>query len=295
MKHKQDWLIEKVTSLDDEAFIEVVGAISERSVAYEDKPNDEIVHISEVESIDGNWISTGYSTLDEKIRGLGEGHVILIGGETSNGKSALATNIAVNVSRNNSVLFITLEMVQHELKKRIELCNGGTVDGLDISMQKQFRITYKDLEPLFKRAKENKDIKLVVLDYLQYLGRGMTLDEVSRMSKEIKTLALDHQMPIIVIVSLRKNESGKNKRKWTEIEIEDLMGTASIGYDCDTAIIASRKDLDNEFDPDHLYVKVLKTRNSAIDYHDRYIELDWKATKITENWTVPVKNAIDNV
>ena len=288
------WLIDRAKSLDDEAFVEFVGELTERSVDFEEKPNDEIIHISEVESTEGKWISTGYSTIDDKIRGLGQGHVILIGGETSNGKSALATNIAVNVSKKESVLFITLEMVQHELKKRIELCNNGTVDGLDISMQKQFRITYKDLKPLFERAKATKDIKLVVLDYLQYLGRGMTLDEVSRMSKEIKTLALDFQIPVIVIVSLRKNEAGKNKRKWTEIEIEDLMGTASIGYDCDTAIIASRKDLENQFDPDHIYVKVLKTRNSAIDYHDRYIELDWKETKITEDWSIPVKKAIDN-
>lgn len=282
------YLIDRMRELDDDSFIEIAEAITERSADTEQIRYDDLVHISELEEYQEQWISTGYSTIDDKIRGLANGHVVLIGGETSNGKSALATNIAVNVSKRMPVLYITLEMLHHELKKRIELCNDGTVDNLDMIFQKEYRITYKDVEPIILKAKNMGDIKLVVLDYLQYLGRGMTLDEVARMSKEIKSLALKHEIPMIVIVSLRKSEAGKNKRKWTEIEIEDLMGTASIGYDCDTALVVSRKDLDNEFDPDHVFVKVLKTRNTKLDYHDRYIQLDWKDTKIIEDWTIPV-------
>lgn len=281
------YLIDRMRELDDDSFIEIAEAITERSADTEVIRYDDLVHISELEEYQEQWISTGYSTIDDKIRGLANGHVVLIGGETSNGKSALATNIAVNVSKRMPVLYITLEMLHHELKKRIELCNDGTVDNLDMIFQKEYRITYKDVEPIILKAKNMGDIKLVVLDYLQYLGRGMTLDEVARMSKEIKSLALKHEIPMIVIVSLRKSEAGKNKRKWTEIEIEDLMGTASIGYDCDTALVVSRKDLDNEFDPDHVFVKVLKTRNTKLDYHDRYIQLDWKDTKIIEDWTIP--------
>ena len=284
---KTKYLIDRMRELDDDSFIEIVESITDRSAETEIKKNDDLIHLSEIEDPDINWISTGYTTLDDKIRGLAGGHVVLIGGETSNGKSALATNIAVNISRQMPVLYITLEMLHHELKKRIELCNNGTVDGLDMIFQKDFRITYKDVEPIILKAKAMGEIKVVVLDYLQYLGRGMTLDEVARMSKEIKSLALKYQVPMIVIVSLRKSEAGKNKRKWTEIEIEDLMGTASIGYDCDTALVVSRKDLDNEFDPDKVFIKVLKTRNTKLDYHDRYIQLEWKETKIIEDWTVP--------
>ena len=284
---KTKYLIDRMRELDDDSFIEIVESITDRSAETEIKKNDDLIHLSEIEDPDINWISTGYTTLDDKIRGLAGGHVVLIGGETSNGKSALATNIAVNISRRMPVLYITLEMLHHELKKRIELCNNGTVDGLDMIFQKDFRITYKEVEPIILKAKAMGEIKVVVLDYLQYLGRGMTLDEVARMSKEIKSLALKYQVPMIVIVSLRKSEAGKNKRKWTEIEIEDLMGTASIGYDCDTALVVSRKDLDNEFDPDKVFIKVLKTRNTKLDYHDRYIQLEWKETKIIEDWTVP--------
>lgn len=272
--------------LEDESLVEGLGYLTEKvaGTSIDNEENEELIHITEVSDKETELISTGYTMLDKKIGGLGAGHVILIGGETSNGKSALATNIAVNVAKNMGVLFITLEMQDVELKKRLKLANNGTIDDLDILLQKKFRITYKDINGIIKNAKEMGDIKLVVLDYLQYLGRGMSMQEVAVMSKEIKTLALTHNLPLMVIVSLRKSEGGKAKRQWTEIEIEDFMGTGSIGYDCDTALIASRKNLANEFDPDHIYVKVLKTRNHALDYTDRYIEFLWNETRITEEW-----------
>jgi replicative DNA helicase len=148
--------------------------------------------------------------------------------------------------------------------------------------QGEFRVSIKDIEPLFLRAKQEGEIELVVLDYMQYLGRGMSLEEVARMSKELKSLAQRYEVPFIVIVSLRKSEGGKSKRKWTDIEIEDLMGTGSIGYDCDVAMIASRKSLDNEFASHSMWVKVLKTRNAELDYDNRYVQFDWDRTKITE-------------
>ena len=279
-----DWLTKRVLEQDDETLINLVGEISDIISDTEPEVNDELVHITEITDEDTPLISTGYSTLDKKIGGLGNGHVILIGGETSNGKSALATNIAINVAKQQGVLFITLEMQAKELKNRMMLANNGTVDDLDIILQKKFRISYKDINGIIQNAKEQGEIKMVVLDYLQYLGRGMSLQEVSVMSKEIKTLALTYDIPLLVIVSLRKSEGGKLKRHWTDIEIEDFMGTGSIGYDCDTAMIASRKGLDNEFDPEHIHIKVLKTRNHALDYNDRYVMLNWDKTKIWEDW-----------
>lgn len=272
--------------LEDESIPEAIGILTERlaGTTIDREENEELIHIAEVSDETVELISTGYSALDKKIGGLGNGHVILIGGETSQGKSALATNIAINVAKNVGVLFITLEMQAVELKNRIKLANNGTVDDLDILLQKKFRITYKDVNGIIVNAKKMGDVKLVVLDYLQYLGRGMSLQEVSVMSKEIKTLALTHNIPLMVIVSLRKSEGGKSKRQWTDIEIEDFMGTGSIGYDCDTAMIASRKSLTGEYDPEHIYIKVLKTRNHALDYNERYIELLWNNTKISEEW-----------
>lgn len=215
------------------------------------------------------------------IGGLKPGEVILIGGETNNGKSALAQNIAVNVSLQHTVLFITLEMQKTEAGSRLKHMNGGTLDGLDILFQTEYQIDYRHLETLFKNGVDG-GAKLVVLDYLQYLGRGMTLEEVAKMSKLLKALALKYSLPFIVIVSLRKSDGGKFKRKWIDIEVEDLMGTSAIGYDADIAMVASRKNLENEFDTDKFYVKVIKSRNMPLDYDNRFLQFKWDNTRITE-------------
>lgn len=299
MARKTDYWKKRLALEDDETIKEIEEAVLERGTdIVEDQPRSEVVHITELEDAIkqeyDDWgkvkgLRTGLPSLDEKLGGMGQGHVILIGGETSNGKSALAANIAVNVSRTEPVLFISLEMRIEEIGARIMHINKGTLDGLNLIFQQEHRLTYRDIKPLILRAIELGEIKLVVLDYLQYLGRGMTEKEVAIMSKEIKTLALEFAIPFIVIVSLRKSEGGKNKRKWTEIEIEDYMGTGAIGYDCDAAFIASRKNMDNEFDDDHIWVKILKTRNAKLDYNNRYLFFDWDQTRITEDWTEPIQ------
>lgn len=293
---KKDYLINQLRALDDTDFIDVIDELTELSVNVDFKPNDDIIHLTqlqdEVTEIYQNWgkvtgLLTGFKSIDNKIGGLGKGHVILIGGETSNGKSALATNIAVNVAKHHGVLYITLEMLQNELGARIMHVNNGRIDNLDIMFQSDYRIDYKDIDPTIKKAKEVGKIELVVLDYMQYLGRGMKLEEVAKMSKEFKSLALKYQIPFIIIVSLRKAEQGKGKRKWFDIEIEEFMGTGSIGYDCDTAMIASRKNEENEFDETGIWIKILKTRNTKLDYNNRIFRLDWDKTKISETDWIP--------
>jgi len=229
---KNEFLVNRLLNLDDEAFVDVLAKIGERSAVVETEIHDELIHITEIkdeiDEVHASWgklsgLSTGLPSLDKKIGGLRKGEVILIGGETASGKSALATNIAVNVSRNYPILFITLEMLQAEIGSRIKFINNETLDDLDIVFQKEYRIDYRDLKPILDKAHELQEPALVILDYMQYLGRGMTLEEVAKMSKEFKSLALKYQIPFIVIVSIRKGNV-MMKRKWTEIEIEDFMG-----------------------------------------------------------------------
>lgn len=226
-------------------------------------------------------LSTGYPTLDAKIGGLKPGEIILVGGETNNGKSALVQNIAVNVSKAYKVAFITLEMLKTEAGSRLKHMNNGKLEGMDIDFQTEYQIDYRHLRPLFENAVAG-GAAIVILDYLQYLGRGMTLDEVAKMSRMMKGLALEFQLPFVVIVSLRKSDGGKFKRKWTEIETEDLMGTSAIGYDADIALVASRRNLENEFESDKFFVKVIKARNMDLNYDDRFLAFNWDKTRITE-------------
>lgn len=236
----------------------------------------------EIEEAIKNWgkvggISTGLPSLDATIGGLRKGQTLLIAGESNNGKSALAAQIAVNVSKQSKVGYISLEMLPGDNGARINHMNGGSLDGLDIYFQSTTDIDYKHLDPLFKQAKE-QGFELMMLDYLQFLGRDLSQDEVAKMSKTIKKVAIKYQLPFIVIVSLRKGQ----QRKWTDITLDDLMGTSAIGYDSDNTIVVSRQDLDNNYDEDHVYIKVLKLRNMKKTKDNQYLVYDWNDTRVTE-------------
>jgi replicative DNA helicase len=292
---KYDWIKEKIQNIDDdEALMEVAETITDKIAGKdEEAPKTGIVHITElddelaqVRAERGKFkgVGTGYTALDNKMGGFTKGGVVLIGGETSNGKSALATNMAIRQARSCPVLYISLEMTQREMLDRIDFMTEGKTD-IDLMFQQTFDISYKELDSLIANAIEQGAVRIVYIDYLQYLGRGMDEREVAKMSLKIKKLALKHNITMAVIVSLRKGDAGKNKRKWTDIENDDLMGTAAIAYDADTIVIASRRDQENDFDDDHIYVKILKARNTKLDYHDRYVQLKWDRTRITEEWS----------
>lgn len=290
VEHQAKSVIKNLSDLEPEILEDIsIGAEVELS-SREANAKGQLTHITEIagdiDKASKLWgkvsgISTGYPSLDAMIGGLKKGELLLVGGETNNGKSALAQNIAVNVAKEHGVLFITLEMLMTEAGSRIRHMNGGTVDNLDLMFQSEYQIDYRHIDALFESGIDN-GVELVILDYLQYLGRGMTLDEVAKMSKLMKALALKHEIPFMVIVSLRKGEGGKFKRKWTDIEVEDLMGTSAIGYDADIAMVASRKNLENEYEGDRFFVKVIKSRNMPLDYNNRFLTFQWENTRITE-------------
>lgn len=289
-EHRAKGVLKSLSDLEPETLEDIsIGAEEELSKRESDEKG-QLTHIAdieeEIEKASKTWgkvsgISTGYPSLDAMIGGLKKGELLLIGGETNNGKSALAQNIAVNVAKERGVLYITLEMLMTEAGSRIRHMNGGSVKDLNLMFQSEYQIDYRHLDALFANGVES-GVELVILDYLQYLGRGMTLDEVAKMSKLMKAMALKYKLPFIVIVSLRKSDGGKFKRKWTDIEVEDLMGTSAIGYDADIAMVASRKNLENEYEGDRFFVKVIKSRNMPLDYDNRFLTFAWDKTRITE-------------
>lgn len=223
-------------------------------------------------------ISTGLPSLDKVIGGLRKGQTTLFAGASNAGKSAITAQIAVNVAKSHKVGYISLEMLPGDNGARINHMNGGNIEDLDIYFQSTTQIDYKHLDHLFSEAKK-QGFELILLDYLQFLGRDLSMDEVAKMSKTIKQVAMKYEIPLVVIVSLRK---GDGKRKWIDIEVEDLMGTSAIGYDADNVLVVSRSDTLGEFDDDHIYLKVLKLRNMPKTKDNEFLWYDWEDTRITE-------------
>jgi len=281
--------LKTIKSLAPEQLEEISYGVEEELSKRDIVEHGELVDIQDlkvdIELASHDWgkvggLSTGLPSLDARIGGLRQGDIIMLAGNPGGGKSALAGNIAVNVARHSRVLFVSLEMLPKRIGARFMHYNGGTIDNLQISFQKESAIDYRHLKPLFEKA-QAVGMKLAVLDYFQYLGRGMELTEIAKMSVEMKRLAQEFEVPFIIILSLRKGGT-QYKRKWTDIELEDLMGTSALGYDADAVIVASRRNSDNEFDPDHQWLKIVKVRDMP-EHPDEYIKLHWDKTRVSED------------
>lgn len=209
-------------------------------------------------------LHTGLALVDDLIGGLKPSETTLIAGASNNGKSFLAAYMASRVAQQVPTLFITLEMQPATLGARIKSMVGEDYKNLELYFQKTFKLDYRTVEPLIKNAYK-QGVRAVFIDYLQYLGVGMRPDEVAKISRMLSELTLTYNIPMVVVVSIRKQDT-KNDKKWTAVEMEDIMGTSAIGYDADNVVLVSRKDIENEYDPDGMWIKHLKSRNMPVYY-----------------------------
>lgn len=234
-------------------------------------------------------LSTGLELLDTVIGGLKNSEITLVAGQSNNGKSALAVNMAAYVASQVPTLFITLEMRPETLGARIKQAFPDDYQDFQLYFQKTFRLDYRTVEPLIKNAYE-KGCRAVFIDYLQYLGVGMKPDEVARISRMLSELCLQYNIPFVIVVSIRKQDS-KGDRKWVQLALEDIMGTSAIGYDADNVILVSRRDPEDEYDENGIWVKHLKGRTMPVHYgQGQYLRFNWDKTAVsddhefTESW-----------
>ena len=187
--------------------------------------------------------STGFKELDEITGGLKPSDLILIGGRPSMGKTAFALNIAQNVAIKSQipVAILSLDMNKTQLVKRM-LCSEGEIDSQRIRsgnlMSKDWEKLCQAMEKfdntkLFiddtcdgtfanirakcqKLKKKEKDLGLIVIDYLQLIDSVMTNKRKQPYSSiliGLKALAKELNVPIIVMTMLpRTIEQRKNKR-----------------------------------------------------------------------------------
>jgi len=109
-------------------------------------------------NISKKGLLTGLSEIDEAIWGLRPANLILIGGRTSQGKSSLATDIALNVSKTAPVAFFSLEMSETQLQLRA-VCN---IANLSYNRIRRSEITTREQTTLDEAVEEFKSRKLLV-------------------------------------------------------------------------------------------------------------------------------------
>lgn len=236
-------------------------------------------------------LSTGLSILDKMIGGLKPAEVTMVCANPNVGKSWLVSDMAIFCAYQVPTLFITLEMRAEQLGARMKIYIDdqlGYKDGDDwtsdceLYFQKAKTLDYRSITKLFDKAVA-KGVKAVFLDYLQYLGVGMEAKEMAKISRMFHELALVHNIPIVIVASLRK-DTNTNKRKWYDVDMFEISGVGAIAYDADNVLAVGRTNPENdEYTPEHIWVKHIKSRNMPIDGEFPYGKMKWNGGTITDD------------
>lgn len=271
-----------------------VKMIGDRNKSHLVKMQDAILQDVEDYNQTGQYITTGISSVDRKIIGFFDTQLILIGARPGIGKTALALQIAYNVSKKDPVLFVTLEMLAKQLALRtvsfeteieINKIRAGKMtdyekvkvnDAMNRIKEKYSNITFiekvsdiRRIIALIKRAFELKKYRAVILDYIQLTKGGLGKarhEQISDVSGSLKSLAVDLEVPIIALSQLSRGvENGG------EPSLADLRDSGSLEQDADMVMFLHSKNRNEEM----VNAIVAKNRDGGVGiiklkFHKKY-------------------------
>ena len=215
-------------------------------------------------------VDTGFEDLNEITSGFQNGDLILLAARPSVGKSALALCCACRAAMRHgkSVAVFTLEMSKHQVAQRLlsietgfnlqRLRTGhlGQDDWLHVTRQAgllaQAQIYVDDtagisvLEARAKarRLKHDQGVDLVIIDYLQLMGSHESLQsreqEVSRISRGLKAMAKDLELPVMALSQLSRAPEARTDRR---PQLSDLRESGSLEQDADVVMFIYRPEI----------------------------------------------------
>ena len=214
-------------------------------------------------------IESGFIDLDEKISGLNKSDLIIVAARPAMGKSAFVLNIASYVAMHDKVpvMIFNLEMSKEQLVKRM-LSSESEIDSMRLNnanLEQEDWIKMADASnrladvPIYiddtpvltpseirakcRKAKLEKNIGLIIIDYLQLMEsktvNGSRQQEISEISRGLKILAKELDAPVIALSQLsRATESRADHRPM----LSDLRESGSIEQDADIVMFLHRED-----------------------------------------------------
>ncbi len=245
-------------------------------------------------------IETGFTKLDKQLTGLQPSDMILVAARPSVGKTAFVLNITEHVAIKNKipVAIFSLEMSSEQLINRI-LSQHSTVESQkirtgelsdsewanivesaniignsNIIIDDTPGISIGEMRSKCRKFKLEKDIQLVIVDYLQLMttnGRSNSREqEIAEISRTLKGIARELNVPVIALSQLNRAAETREDKKPI---MADLRESGSIEQDADVVMLLSRfydKETKTE-DRSRIIVNVAKQRNGPVGE----VELVW--------------------
>jgi replicative DNA helicase len=233
--------------------------------------------LDEIESIANRsgqmtGVPTGFTDLDQLTQGLHPGQMIIVAARPAMGKSTIGLDFARSCSIKNgltSAIFslemgrneITMRLLSAEARVALHHMRSGTMTDDDWARLAR-RMGEVSAAPLFiddspnmsmmeirakcRRLKQRHDLRLVIVDYLQLMSGASgsrrpenRQQEVSEMSRNLKLLAKELEVPIVAIAQLNR---GPEQRTDKRPMMSDLRESGSLEQDADVVILLHRED-----------------------------------------------------
>ncbi|QDZ38552.1 replicative DNA helicase [Euhalothece natronophila Z-M001] len=232
-------------------------------------------------------LQTGFYDLDSMTSGLQPSDLIILAGRPSMGKTAFGLNMARNLAGkyNLPVAIFSLEMSKEQLSQRLlaseaqvesnRLRSGrltqqdyqklsraiGTLSEVPIYIDDTATLTVMEMRSQARRLQaERGQLGLILLDYLQLMegGGDNRVQELSRITRSLKTLAREVKAPVIALSQLSRGvEQRTNKRPM----LSDLRESGSIEQDADLVVMLYRDAYYNPDSPDRDLAEVIITKH----------------------------------
>lgn len=216
-------------------------------------------------------VKTGYRDLDNMTAGLQRSDLIILAARPAMGKTTLVTNLAYNVAtiEKKTVLFFSLEMSKEQLIDRM-LADAAGVDSWNIRTGNLSEEDFAKLAeasgemaeaPIFiddtpgvsvlemrtkaRRAAHDGELGLIIIDYLQLMqgsgsaqANGNRVQEVSEISRGLKLLARELNVPVIALSQLSRSVENRSPQI---PQLADLRESGSIEQDADIVMFIYRE------------------------------------------------------
>ena len=251
-------------------------------------------------------LMTKIDKIDKSIGSFMGGDYIALGGSTGTGKTSLALNLARQFClQGKTVLYFSLEMPIEQLQNRVVCMN----EGLNSLKYRTFGFSYEEMQTYKQGLEKLKNMKLnVVCDYglsceklktyirqqkrtqldfviVDYLGllqgynNKSLYEKTTNISRNIKLIATELNIPILVLVQL--NRSLKDRQDKTPV-LSDIRESGAIEQDADFVLFAHRPGIYNkEIDPRELELVIAKNRHGESNKTIK-LNFDLATQKISE-------------
>lgn len=217
-------------------------------------------------------VPTGFKELDKLTAGLQKGALVIVAARPGVGKTSFALNIAEHAAIRNKVpvAIFSLEMSKEELVNRVlssealvssEKMRIGDISPSDMTklahslpsimnapiyIDDTSDISISEIRAKCRRLKLEKNLGLVVIDYLQLMETKDTENRaqaVAAISRSLKIMAKELEVPVITLSQLNRMSEGRKDKK---PQVSDLRESGSIEQDADIVMLLYNPDTAND-------------------------------------------------